>query len=221
MPSFLDLPGSFEDKKSYVLKGSTLKQWRKNLLADRALPGAGISESPTPDGRVFSLAPDPGSSAQSGSSAGGPFAAYWVAPSSLAIGHGSLVTDVLTSTSFPVAGINAAFSASGNAIIVLEVTLNADMSILSAEIKALGSWPTAAVTFTGTAPNMVQHKAIVVVGEVAAGSLPQGAGGVQIPSSTAGQPSTGHFRQLLQTNLFMALMVIDGRACLFPLPFPG
>lgn len=66
MASKLELPGEFEDTKSYVLKGSTLKAWRKNLLADRVVAGVGITESVTPDGRFFSV-----STARRGSAAGG------------------------------------------------------------------------------------------------------------------------------------------------------
>lgn len=60
--SKLTLPGDFEPDKNYLLKGSTLLAWRKALLADRAIPGPGLEESATPQGRILSLSGGEGGS---------------------------------------------------------------------------------------------------------------------------------------------------------------
>lgn len=52
--SLLNLPGKFEKGKSYLLSGETLLAWKSALLADRALPGPGLRENPTPNGRILS-----------------------------------------------------------------------------------------------------------------------------------------------------------------------
>lgn len=49
----LDLPGDFQAGKRYVLKGETLIDWKKQIEADRALPGPGLKESDTGVGRMF------------------------------------------------------------------------------------------------------------------------------------------------------------------------
>lgn len=54
--SKLKLPGTFAPGKSYLLTGETLLAWRVALLADRVLPGPGISETQGPDGRTFTAA---------------------------------------------------------------------------------------------------------------------------------------------------------------------
>lgn len=50
------LPGDFEAGKNYLVSGKTLLAWRKALLADRVLPGANLTETQGPDGRVFKAA---------------------------------------------------------------------------------------------------------------------------------------------------------------------
>lgn len=51
--SKLKLTGDFQAGKNYLLKGETLLAWQKALLADRAIPGPGLTESQGPDGRTF------------------------------------------------------------------------------------------------------------------------------------------------------------------------
>ena len=55
--SKLVLPGDFDAGKTYLLKGETLLAWRKALLADRAIPGPGLTETGTPGGRLISAKP--------------------------------------------------------------------------------------------------------------------------------------------------------------------
>jgi hypothetical protein len=52
----LELPGSFEKGKTYLLTGETLLAWREALLKDRAIPGPGITETQTEQGRLFTAA---------------------------------------------------------------------------------------------------------------------------------------------------------------------
>jgi hypothetical protein len=49
----LKLPGEFQAGKTYLLKGETLLAWRRALLADRILPGPGLQETTTPQGRIL------------------------------------------------------------------------------------------------------------------------------------------------------------------------
>lgn len=53
--SKLTLPGAFKAGMRYLLEGGTLLAWQRNLQADRAIAGPGISESQGPNGRVFSV----------------------------------------------------------------------------------------------------------------------------------------------------------------------
>jgi hypothetical protein len=53
--SELKLPGPFDEGKSYTLKGSTLNDMRRALLADRVVAGAGLLESGTPQGRILKV----------------------------------------------------------------------------------------------------------------------------------------------------------------------
>jgi hypothetical protein len=65
--SFLKLDGDFDASKNYILKGSTLISWREALIADRVVPGPNLTESQTPQGRIFSA------QAGSGDDGGHPF----------------------------------------------------------------------------------------------------------------------------------------------------
>lgn len=51
--SKLVLPGDFEAGKSYLIRGEHMLAWRKALLADRVVAGAGLVESGSPNGRIF------------------------------------------------------------------------------------------------------------------------------------------------------------------------
>lgn len=51
--SFLNLPGDFQPGKKYTLRGETLRAWQDALQRDRALPGRGMLESQTPQGRLL------------------------------------------------------------------------------------------------------------------------------------------------------------------------
>lgn len=51
--SKLVLPGNFQAGKTYLLNGETLLAWRKALIADRVVPGPGMKEQGTPQGRVL------------------------------------------------------------------------------------------------------------------------------------------------------------------------
>lgn len=53
--SILKLPGDFQAGKTYWIKGETALAWRKAFIADRALPGTGLAETQTPQGRILSL----------------------------------------------------------------------------------------------------------------------------------------------------------------------
>ena len=52
--SKLILPGDFQAGKTYLIKGDTLLEWRKALLADRIVPGPDQTETQTPQGRAIS-----------------------------------------------------------------------------------------------------------------------------------------------------------------------
>ena len=64
--SKLDLPGKWDAAKRYLIKGSTLIAWAKNLQADRALPGPGLTENQTPEGRILSVASVSGTAVPTG-----------------------------------------------------------------------------------------------------------------------------------------------------------
>lgn len=49
------LPGNFQPGKTYLLSGDTLLAWQRHLMADRAIAGPGITESQTPQGRIFQV----------------------------------------------------------------------------------------------------------------------------------------------------------------------
>jgi hypothetical protein len=49
------LPGNFLPGKKYLVSGDTLLAWRRDLMADRAIAGPGITESQTPQGRIFQV----------------------------------------------------------------------------------------------------------------------------------------------------------------------
>jgi hypothetical protein len=51
----LDLPGDFQAGKRYLIKGETMLDWKKQIEADRALPGAGLKETDTGLGRMFKV----------------------------------------------------------------------------------------------------------------------------------------------------------------------
>lgn len=51
--SRLTLPGDFDPDRRYLLKGETLIEWRTRIIADRAIPGPGLTETVTPTGRVL------------------------------------------------------------------------------------------------------------------------------------------------------------------------
>ena len=53
--SKLTLPGDFDPKKVYWLKGATLNAWREALIKDRALPGPGLTETVTKTGRMLEV----------------------------------------------------------------------------------------------------------------------------------------------------------------------
>lgn len=53
--SKLKLPGKFEKGKIHLLPGELMLAWQSNLIADRALPGDGLRETPTPSGRIMSI----------------------------------------------------------------------------------------------------------------------------------------------------------------------
>lgn len=53
--SNLNLPGDFEAGKSYLVKAETLLAWRRALIEDRAIPGDGLAETQTPQGRIISF----------------------------------------------------------------------------------------------------------------------------------------------------------------------
>jgi hypothetical protein len=54
--SQLKLPGNFQAGQKYLLDGATLKAWQDALRADRVIPGAGLTEQGTPQGRIFKAA---------------------------------------------------------------------------------------------------------------------------------------------------------------------
>lgn len=58
--SALKLPGKFEAGKKYLIDGTTLKAWQAALLADRIIPGAGLTETGTPQGRILKAGPGGG-----------------------------------------------------------------------------------------------------------------------------------------------------------------
>lgn len=51
--SQLKLPGDFKPGKAGMQRHDLMIGWRSALVADRVIPGTGISESQTPQGRVF------------------------------------------------------------------------------------------------------------------------------------------------------------------------
>lgn len=61
--SKLDLPGTFDKEKTYLLSGETLLAWQANLLRDRVIAGPGISETVTKSGRIWQAAPGNGTAA--------------------------------------------------------------------------------------------------------------------------------------------------------------
>lgn len=64
----LILPGEFDPAKTYLVKGSTLAEWQRNLIRDRVIAGAGIKETQDPNGRIFEAAAGAGSSEETGGS---------------------------------------------------------------------------------------------------------------------------------------------------------
>jgi hypothetical protein len=53
--SELKLPGNFQPGKAGLQRHDLMDAWRKALVADRAIPGPGISESQTAQGRIMRL----------------------------------------------------------------------------------------------------------------------------------------------------------------------
>lgn len=51
--SELTLEGDFQPEKTYLLKGSTIRQWQDALTADRIIPGPDQKETQTKKGRVI------------------------------------------------------------------------------------------------------------------------------------------------------------------------
>lgn len=61
--SMLKLTGKFESGKKYLLDGALLKAWQDALLADRIIPGQGLTETGTPLGRILNSGPGGGTAA--------------------------------------------------------------------------------------------------------------------------------------------------------------
>lgn len=208
--SILRLPGDFQPGKLHLIKGDTLLAWRKALLADRALPGPGLLENQTPQGRIFTAVPAP---------AGGSLSPFHAYPSGIAkcrIASGRLYTDISAPTEATIDNLGDELTLTATSKIWLELTLSSAYAVTAATFATGSAWP-AAVAFTGSYPSEYQSAARVRIGEVHTGTLPAGRPGWNV--AIAG--SACHWEQLLHTHLFMALCAIDGKATQFPLAWAG
>lgn len=177
------------------------------------LPGPGVSMTQTEDTIEISA------EAGDGGSHGGPFHAYLTGSASVMIATGAVITNVATGTDAYPNGVGdpppwGPYDIPEGNVVYLEFTIKSDLTIDGDPTiisDALG-WPVG-ITFSGD----VQTKARVVIGMAIAGTLPEGVDGFQVIEGAGAY----YFQQFLQTNLFMALMAVDGKACVFPLAFAG
>ena len=61
MASELTLPGTFEEGKKVLWKGSDARAWKRALEEDRIIAGEGLTESISAKGRTLSVTPGSGS----------------------------------------------------------------------------------------------------------------------------------------------------------------
>ena len=165
-------------------------------------------------------APEP--DALSESVTGGPFRGYvadlTAGTEKFAISPGTIVTNIQTGASIEPTGAGAWYNMVANTKAWIECVIAADLTLTSAEIKTGDTWPLDnGVTFVGD----TQTRAYVHIGSMKDGSLTDGQDGFNVTLTRNVGTKDFHWDQKIQTNLFLALMVIDGKAAVFPLPFSG
>jgi len=144
----------------------------------------------------------------------------------VAIAPGSIVLDVMTGDEITtVSGLDTPIAIVPDLVVWLEVAVT-DLVATELAVGHGVAYPDPYITFTGTGMD-VQVNVKVLVGAVFSGALPARAKGfncsaISVDEETEEETSTpSHFLQLLHTNLFMALMAVDGKAAVFPLAFAG
>ena len=144
----------------------------------------------------------------------------------MTIAPGSIVKELLSGDEITtVSGLDTFIALVPDLVVWLEVTVSG----LEATEFTVGhglTYPEPYITFTGAGSD-VQVSARVLVGAVFAGSLPAHAKGfncsaIAVDEETEEETAVpSHFLQLLHTNLYMALMAVDGKAAIFPLAYAG
>jgi hypothetical protein len=160
-----------------------------------------------------------GKGAEDAAHGGGPFSAYLVSETEkFAISPGTIVKNVQTGESMEPDGSGAYYDILSGTKAWIKCAIAADLTLTSAAIETGAVWPADnGVTFAGD----VQTHAYVHIGSVKDWSLSNGEGGFDFSLTRDGESRDYHFDQKIQTHLFLALMVVDGKAAVFPLPFSG
>jgi len=158
---------------------------------------------------------------------GGPWYAYVTDAEAgwFAIGKGHFIINAGTGEELSVTGIGFNHNIEKNLKMWIRFSIKPDCTCSAAEIQAGKEWPNEMIVFEGTPP--VQTKAYVCIGELLLLTLDpkedqiDGDGGFVAKVSHNGSKERYHFTQKLTTNLFLALMTVDGKAAVYPLPFAG
>jgi hypothetical protein len=170
---------------------------------------------------------------KSAANVGGPWYAYVTDTKvgKFAIADGHFVINVATGEELQVKGSGVEHKIYTGTKVWIEFTVKPDMTIdldTPPEIKfstnntdsSSTEWPEDMIKFDTSTPP-VQTKAFVVIGEIIEHIATTGDGGFNITLTRIGVTKEFHFTQNLTTNLFLALMTVDGKAVVYPLPFAG
>ncbi len=153
---------------------------------------------------------------------GGPFYAYMTDfdRGRFAVGVGKMITNVSTGEEVKVLGCGAWYDIFRHTKAWIKCTIDQDLTVSKAEVETGIAWPIQMIVFNNDDPP-VQTEAYVPIGEFLDGDALDGEDGFNVSLTRGGVTEDFHFNQKIQTNLFAALMTIDGKAAIYPLPIAG
>ena len=213
------------------VKGQPIEDKIREILAfirsTRITSFAGGKVSATPAGTTLSVPRRGAGEEISESPRSGPFLGYLKNTESgapkpgVAIAGGSIVVNVTDGEEITtVTGLDTAIELKPDLWVWIEVSVDETLTATEYTIENGTEYPEC-VVFSDDE----QTYARVAVGCVLEGSLPDFTPGFDT-SLTIGEGEEAtqaayHWKQLLHTNLFMALMTVDGQAAIYPLAYSG
>jgi hypothetical protein len=148
----------------------------------------------------------------------GPFSAYMAdnTPGEEKIGltEGHLITDIVTGAEMAITGMSNLIPITANMTVWIDIPIAADLTATGATISN-GPWPDSNIDFATDTQTMAR----AVIGTVYEGALPANKAGFGFQLVRGNQTKDFYFEQSAQTNLFMALMTVNGKAAIYPLAF--